>query len=157
MIVTDEMVEQAAIAGHVALGGTERGWRLLDVGARARDMVRARATLDAVASCHDTAREERLKDYRCAAVVAFGAIASANEVEGHAHAMLAAERPADAPARDERLATVSDDLIAALEKNRDLTRAGIREALDVLDVDIPDIGEVAGVLRALLPTDKETA
>lgn len=41
----------------------------------------------------DTGIADRLTRYRCAAVIAFGADHGVDEIEGHAHAMLAAERP----------------------------------------------------------------
>lgn len=194
-MITDAMVEQAAILAWCApsYSGNEhaRGtWadhpELYKVNRRAE----ARAVLEYAASLmwseRETnplhiatlgpTREERLKDYRCAALsgllghtgIEMSDESVAEFTERLAHAMLAAERPADAPARDidvratvqagivEAEAAVLCELVAAHERSKARLLEGIRQALDALDVDIPDPAEVQSILRALLPAEKGT-
>lgn len=144
-MITDEMVEQATIKLWCAFDGdTVRTWHEADEMKRARFRARARAVLEYATALGPT-REERLKDYRCAVQISWGGTgATPDRVENRAHAMLAAERPADAPARDERADDLADEIVAL--------RSGLREALALLEGCAR--AETVDRLRALLPDEK---
>jgi len=182
-VITDEMVEEAARRAWRSEGRASSRWDEVGPASKAMYRTEARAVLEYAAgmmrsereanSLHVVAlgpiREERLKDYRCAALPGILACYPddaqtpehiAGAVEAMAHAMLAAERPADAPARNESdELTMLRDLVAELQMNRTLLADGIRGAVDVLDrVDglSEDALEAVDGLRDLLPDDKET-
>jgi hypothetical protein len=107
--ITDEMVEQAAIRAWRSERRASASWS--DVGPASQAMFRseARAVLEYALSIMSAAtlgptREDRLMAYRRAALqglLASGAGGGDSTIrcaESTAHAMLAAERPADAPA-----------------------------------------------------------
>ncbi len=162
MIVTDEMVEQAAIKAWCSTeGDTLETWRGL--GEVTRDDFRTYArTLLNYAATFGPSREERLTLYRCAALT--GVMAGGEYwdgagrgalIEDAAHDTLAAERPAtEAPTV---LDGLKDEMIAALERRVELLYAGIAEARDMLEnseAREAEVGRALGVLRGLLP--KET-
>jgi hypothetical protein len=147
-VITDAMVEEAAIRAWRSEGRASACWA--DVSPASQTMFRneARAVLEYALSNFPSAtlgptREERLVSYRCAVAVAWGGSgASPERIEARAHAMLAAERPADAPARDEveQLRRVAREMIRTIELN------GLESKFMITLSD----------LRALLPTDGET-
>lgn len=169
-MVTDAMVEKAAIAMWCAGGGeddTPEGWeRGLD-SAKDRYREEARAALRTVAD-PGPSREERLVKYRAAAMPAIMARFTEDDIpviarlaESMAHAMLAAERPA--PEASPVLDGLKDDMIAALEKRIELLYSGIRLALGGVTLvladepdEATDLRAVATTLRDLLPPTEET-
>ena len=162
-MISNEMVEQAAkIAWQANPAHAESGeaWDDALNGFRATYRAETRAVLEYAAALMwserdanplrsatlGPTREERLRDYRCAVQIAWGVHgATAERVESRAHAMLAAERPADAPTWDETTR---------------LLVAGIRKVLDVLAREVGHgdaLVEALNDLRSLLPPDEKGA
>jgi len=106
-MITNEMVEEAARRAWRSDDRASSWWGEVDPASKDMYRTEARAVLEYALSNFPGATlgptsEDRLKDYRCAMAVAWaGQGATPELVEDRAHAMLAAERSADAPARNE--------------------------------------------------------
>lgn len=152
-MISNEMVEQAAkIAWQANPAHAESGeaWDDALNGFRATYRAETRAVLEYAAALGPT-REERLRDYRCAiAARSTGTALDFGFIERSAHAMLAAERPADAAARDE-----SPGALLAFAA-RDILRAFAAYKGNIEGPGANDLVTAERALRALLPDEKGT-
>jgi hypothetical protein len=151
VIVTDEMVEQAAIKSWLSGGlNTAHGWRKADSEERAKYLREARTVLEYAATLGPS-RGERLARYRCACEMSRQPGDNAGRTEDRAHAMLAAERSAtDVPPV---LDVLKDEMIAALEKRVELLYEGIAEARTMLVANVANVDDAAERLAGLLPQE----
>jgi len=159
-MISIEIVEKAAILAYcspwegVALSIED--WNREPHEDRVTYRNEARAVLEYAATLGPI-REERLARYRCAApavLVAKGPLTDwdatdiASEIEDIAHAMLAAERPAEPDTDD------TEKIIYDMEIKIQALRSGIRNAIAMLDGSGVDRDVNVDALRALLD-DKE--
>ena len=166
MKITSDMVEHAA---KLAWGtGNGCAWENTIGIVKDQCRVEARAVLEYAATLGPT-REERLRDYRCAVAVAWGGSGATPErIEERAHAMLAAERPAD-PARDESgdaAPVLRKALALALRALKDPTNEALRneviaavgpavDGASALDPE-PMPGSLSGQVAAYLAAGNES-